>query len=102
MLVEDPLEGDLAVEFLVEGDEHGAQAAVGVRSQDAEAPAVVLGRADVVGPGAVGLPVLGRAAARADGAECRFDVRVAKTGQARGSIHRCPERSGSGPRRRGA
>ena len=44
--VEDLLDGDLAVQFAVEGDEHGAQAAFRMRPQDTEALAVGSGRAD--------------------------------------------------------
>jgi hypothetical protein len=61
LLVADLLEGDLAVQFLVEGHEDGAQAAPGVRPQDAEPLAVGGGRADGVGDRAVGVGI-GRAA----------------------------------------
>ena len=40
VFVKDLFEGDLAMELIVEGDEHGAQAAARVRAEDAESLAV--------------------------------------------------------------
>ena len=82
VLVEDLLEGDLAVELGVEGDEDGAQAAAGVGAQDAEPLAVGSRRAVGIAGGAVGVGVLGRAMAGGHQAERRPDVRVAQVGQA--------------------
>ena len=53
--VEDLLEGDLAVQLGVEGDEDGAQAAPGVGPEDAEPLAVGGGGADGVAGGPVGV-----------------------------------------------
>ena len=60
VLVEDLLERHLAVQLGVERHEDGAQAAPGVRPQDAEPLAVAGGRADGVAGGAVGVAVRAR------------------------------------------
>ena len=71
--VEDLLEGHLAVQLGVQGDEDGAQAAAGMRPEDAEPLAVGGGRADGVAGRAVGVAVvLGRA--RSDLGERGLDV----------------------------
>jgi hypothetical protein len=81
VLLEDLLEGHLAVQLLVEGDEDGAQAAAGVRPQDTE-PLAVTGRgADGQRHGAIVVGV-GFARARAGAGEGRLDVRAADPRQA--------------------
>ena len=89
-VVEDLLEGDLAVELGVEGNEDRAQAASGVRPEDAEPLSVGGGRADGIGAGAVGvIVVVGRAQRRADVPEGRLDVRAA--GRARAFASRASD-----------
>jgi hypothetical protein len=79
--VEDPLQGHLAVQLGVQRHEDGAQAAFGMRPQDAE-PLAVGGRgADGVAGGAIGVGlVLGRGQAGAG--QAHLDVRVADASQA--------------------
>ena len=76
--VEDLLQGHLAVQLGVQRHEHGAEAAPGVRPEDAESLTVGGRRADGVGGGAVGVG-LGRAGA--DVGEGGLDLGVAQAGQ---------------------
>ena len=62
---EDLLEGDLAIELGVEGDEDGAQAAGGMGPEDAESLAVGGGGAGGVAGGPLGVAALDRAGADA-------------------------------------
>ena len=79
--VEDLLEGHLAVQLGVQGHEDGAQAAAGMRPEDAEPLAVGGGRADGVAGRAVGVAVvLGRA--RSDPGERGVESGIADLGQA--------------------
>ena len=81
VVVEDLLERHLAVQLGVERDEDGAQAAPGVRPEDAEPLAVGGGRADGVAAGAVGV-VIGRRvepAPEPTWAEGRLDLGVAES-----------------------
>ena len=82
MMVEDLLEGDLAVQFGIERHEDGAQAAAGVGPQDVEPLAVGRCGADGVAGDAVGIGVLGPGRAGIDLVERRLDVRVAQLGEA--------------------
>ena len=103
VVVEDLLERHLAVQLGVQGHEDGAQAAPGVRPEDAEPLAVGGGRTDGVAGGAVGVVRLGRAVPGADVAERGLDVGVAEAGQApRGSSGPAGRRPGSSRRRRRA
>ena len=78
VLLEDLLERHLAVQLAVERHEDGAQAALGMRPEDAEPLAVGGGRADGIAAGAVGvIVVVGRAVRRADVPEGRLDVGAA-------------------------
>ena len=82
---EDLLEGDLAVELGVERDEDGAQAASGVRPEDAEPLALGCGRAHGEAAGSLGVVGFGGRAVIAPGDPCErgLDVRLAKRRQAR-------------------
>jgi hypothetical protein len=72
VVVQDLLESDFAVELGVVGDEDGAQAAFGVRPEDAEPLSVGRGRADGIAARAFGvIVVVGRLAALPD--RPRFD-----------------------------
>ena len=83
MLVQDLLEGHLAMQLLIQGHEDGAQAAPGVRSEHAEPLAIGRGRADGVAGGAVGVTVgLARGRSGAETGEGALDVGVADLGQA--------------------
>ena len=77
VLVEDLLEGHLAVQLAVERHEDGAQAALGVGPEDAEPLAVGGGGADGVAGGAVGVAV----GAGAELGEGGLDLRVAEGGE---------------------
>ena len=80
MLVEDLFERDLAVQLGVEGDEDGAQAALGVGSEDVKPPAVAGGRADGERGRAVAVAVVvlpGRLGSGADAGENGIEVRLA-------------------------
>ncbi len=94
---EDLLEGDLAVELGVEGDEDGTQPAAGVRPEDAEPLAIGSGRAHGNAAGSLGVVVDvgfcldGRADhAPRDPCERGLDVELAECGQAGagGSVRR--------------
>jgi hypothetical protein len=80
VVVEDLLEGDLAVQLGVERHEDRSQTASGVGAEDAEPLAVAGGGADGVGAGAVGAAVVGRA--RAHVMEGGVDRGVAQPRQA--------------------
>ena len=83
VVVEDLLEGHLAVQLAVQRHEHRPQPAPGVRPEDAEPLAVAGRRADGVGGRAVGIAVGSvEPCPEADMAERRLDVRVAELGQA--------------------
>jgi hypothetical protein len=60
---------DLAVQFFIERHEHGAQAALGMGPQHAEALSVARGRAHGVGRGDVGITSIGRPVYQSDMAE---------------------------------
>ena len=78
VVVEDLLECDLAVELGIERDEDGAQAAPGMRPQDAEPLSVGGGRAHGIAAGALGVvAVAGRGLRRADVPEGRLDLGAA-------------------------
>jgi hypothetical protein len=79
-VVEDLLEGHLAVQLLVAGDEEGAQAAAVVEAEDAVSLPVRGGGADGVGGGELGVAVAVGAEGEAD--ERRVDLRVAEGGEA--------------------
>ena len=86
VLLEDLLERHLAVQLAVERHEDGAQAASGMRPEDAEPLSVGGGRADGIGAGAVGVVVFGvggrAVVAPSDQCECGLDLRLAERGQA--------------------
>jgi len=65
-VVEHLLESDFAVELGIKRDEDGAQAALGVRPEDAEPLSIGGVRAHGIGAGAVGVFVVRRALRRAD------------------------------------
>ena len=79
VLVEDLLEGHLAVQLGVERDEDGTQAALGVGPQDAEPLAVGGCRADRVAGGAVGVGRRRSSRSRADMGERRLDIGIAES-----------------------
>ena len=80
MAVENLLQGHLAMELAVQGDERH-QAAPGVGPQDAESLAVARGRAERIGGCAIGIVVsLGRI--RADIDQRPADVGIANLGKA--------------------
>ena len=80
MPVLDLLEGDLAVQFLVEGDEHRPETTTSMRSKHTETLAVAGGRADGVGGCPVSVEV---ARGNAEVPHGRIDLGVADFGQAR-------------------
>ncbi len=81
VLLQDLLDRHLAVQLLVERDEDGAQAAPGVRAQDAEALAIAGGRAEGVAGGPIVVRVrLDRR--RADPGQRGLDIGVAEPGEA--------------------
>ena len=81
MPVEDLLEGDFAVQLVIDCDEDGSQAALGMGAQHAESLAAAGRCSDGVGGRAVGVAVLGRAVAGGHAGEGHADFRVAEPGQ---------------------
>jgi hypothetical protein len=81
VLVEDLLESDLAVQFLIQRHEHRPEPAAGVRPEDAEPQAVAGRRADGVGGREVGIARRCRAVPGGHMAERPLDIRVAEPGQ---------------------
>ena len=82
--VEDLLDGDFAVQFAVQGDEHRSQAPFRVRPQDTEALAVGSGRADGVGGSTLGSASdSARSRTGADAGQSSLDFAVAECGEAR-------------------
>ena len=96
VLLEDLLEGDLAVQLGVERHEHGPQAAPRMRPQDPEPLAVAGGRADRVSGRPVDVVIIGFAGlavpAAGDAGKRGFDGGLAQLGQAgpRGAGRRAP------------
>ena len=83
MLIEDLLEGHLAVQFSVQRHEDGTQATPRMRPQHAKPLSVGRGQAHGIGAGAVGVFILvGRALRRADVSERRLDIGAAGARQA--------------------
>ena len=77
VIVQDLLERDLAVQLAVQCDEDGAEAAAGVRPQDAEAMSIGGGRSDGIAAGAVAVKVvLGRAMRRGEAFQGRLEFRA--------------------------
>ena len=77
MMVEDLFQRDLSVQLGIQGHEDGAQAAAGMRAQDAEPLAVGGGRADGKVGGAVGI-FTGRGQSRAEPSDRGLELGIAE------------------------